>query len=199
MSELLGLPPLDPNASFMDLFELHFAPRLEHRADGFRTIFTNLNQRGPYIVETGCLRQLGNWAGDGQSTFMFDLFNKLNDGLFESFEINRESALALQGICRNTDFHIGDAAAKMYEVLSDNIDLLYLDSFDAYRDTSIIPAPVHYMLEFCAAWPWLSPGSLIAIDDFAVGETTKGLAVDLFLIKVGAKVLYSGYQKVWQL
>jgi hypothetical protein len=197
--DLLGLPPLDPAASFMETFEAHFAPRLAHRADGFRVIFTNLNLRDPYIVETGCLRALGNWSGDGQSTFMFDLFTQEHNGLFESFEINPESADNLQNICPNTDFYIGDAATEMYKTLSDHIDLLYLDSFDAFRDTSVIPAPVHYMLEFCAAWPWLSSGSLVAIDDFSVGETAKGQAVDLFLGKIGAKVLYSGYQKVWQI
>jgi len=215
---LLGLPPLDLDSPFMELFEEHFAHRLMHRAEGFRTIFKNLPDN-PLIIETGCLRALDNWGGDGQSTFLFDLFARKYSGNVYSIDLNSASlAVAEQVISGHTALIPGDGAQEINDLVKEDgvimhqdgsgiLDLLYLDSFDHGRDVSVIPAPVHYMMEFCAAWPALRPGSIVAIDDFHNAEApgtppnsgTKGLGVDLFLQKVGATVLHDGHQKVWLL
>lgn len=206
---LLGLPPLDLDRPFMELFEKHFAHRLMHRAGGFRTIFENLPDN-PVIVETGCLRALDNWGGDGQSTFLFDLFARKYAGVVISIDTNADSLAVAEKVCNfRTTFIQGEGVIELglTEKEGTEIDLLYLDSFDHGRDVSIIPAPVHYMMEFCAAWPALREGSIIAIDDFhnpevsgaPPGSGMKGLGVDLFLQKVGATVLHDGHQKVWLL
>lgn len=204
MSNPLGLPPLDPNKPFMETFETVFAPLLAHRAEGFRTIFNNLINTVPFIVETGCLRALGNWSGDGQSTFMFDFFKACFSGKVISIDAKEESTKTAQSVCPNTTFYVGDGATIIYQLNTSIIDLLFLDSFDAFRDVSIIPAPVHYMLELCAAWPNLLPGSLVVIDDFHSSEApgqpaSKGLGVDMFLTLAGATVLHDDYMKVWRL
>lgn len=211
VSNLLNLPPLDPTQPFMETFEEIFAPLLAHRAEGFRVIFSNLSTSVPLIVETGCLRSLANWSGDGQSTFMFDFLTKVSGGQTISIDANPASIAIAESVCSNTTFRLGDGATIINSLVQDDsdlsryIDLLFLDSFDAFRDVSIIPAPVHYMLEFCAAWPLLSPGSLVAIDDFHSPETTsnvpgsKGLGVEMFLSLAGATVLHDEHLKVWEL
>lgn len=205
MSSIINNEPLD--GTFLEVFERSFAPRLGLRAEGFRTIFTALSHNRPTIVETGCLRAAGNWAGDGQSTFMFDLFVQKNGGEFYSIDLSNDSLeVAREIVSDKTSLIHGNGAEEILNLWREGprIDLLYLDSFDAFRDVSEIPAPVHYMLEFCAAWPSLDSGSIIAIDDYASPGTRgngigKGLAVDKFLSLIGAEVLFDGYQKVWRL
>ncbi len=205
MSSLLSLPPLDLEKPFMETFETVFAPLLTHRAEGFRTIFSNLSTSVPFILETGCLRALNNWSGDGQSTFMFDFFKTHFSGKVISIDADPESIKIAESVCPNTTFYVGDGATTIKQLKHVTvIDLLFLDSFDAFRDVSVIPAPVHYMLEFCAAWPKLHKGSIIAIDDFHCQETPnlppgKGQGVDMFLSLAGATVLHDDYLKVWRL
>lgn len=210
MSATLGLSHADLQGSFREIFESVLAPRLGHREAGFRAIFENLNPAWPTIVETGCLRALGNWVGDGQSTFLFDLFARKTDGALYSIDANHASLETAARVCHRAKLIGGDGATEIHRLVVDRlsrnpidvIDLLYLDSFDHGRDVSVIPAPVHYALELTAAWPKLKAGSLVAIDDFYSPEVpglrpTKGLAVETFMQKVGAEVLHDGYQKVW--
>lgn len=206
----LDLPEVDlSQLSFEEAFESVFAPKLMHREEGFRTIFSKITSPCPIVVETGCLRSLGNWGGDGQSTFLFDTFVSKNTGLLYSIDINIESISIAKQVCTSptTTLICGDGTVKINSLSKDmnilsGIDLLYLDSFDAFRDISQIPAPVHYMLELAAAWPALRPGSLVAIDDFHNQEApgvpaSKGLAVDMFLTSVGAEVIHDEHQKIW--
>lgn len=211
MTSIINNESLD--GTFMEVFDRSFAPRLGEREEGFRQIFTHLSTNSPVIVETGCLRALGNWSGDGQSTFMFDLFVQKHKGWLMSIDSNDASlTVAKEVISTRTELILGNGAAEIYNLQEadiqvfalDAINLLYLDSFDAFRDVSEIPAPIHYMLELCAAWPMLRSGSIIAIDDYASPGTNgngigKGQGVDLFLSLINAEVLHDGYQKVWRL
>lgn len=195
---------------FLPIFDANFAPKLGQREEGFRTIFEGLRfHTDLVIVETGCLRALENWSGDGQSTLMFDTLIKVVGGQCFSIDNNVESLRLARRLCREVQLILGDGKYAIHDLVRQNgldrIDLLYLDSFDARRDVSVIPAPVHYALELCAAWPALKVGSIIAIDDFRAPEVpgeragTKGMAVDMMMTAVHATVLYDGYQKVWQL
>jgi hypothetical protein len=139
---------------------------------------------------------------------MFDLFAAKHNGEVYSIDLSLENVIIAQSVVSHRTAVIkGDGAKVIHDGLYLNgtkIALLYLDSFDAFRDVSEVPAPVHYMLELCAAWPQLCPGSIIAIDDYSSPGTNgngigKGLAVDIFLNLVGAEVLHDGYQKVWRL
>jgi len=51
-------------------------PQLANRADTFGKCFEYLDRfdRPVGILETGCTRQAGNWAGDGGSTVLFDRY-----------------------------------------------------------------------------------------------------------------------------
>src|SRR5271165_3547670 len=64
------------NPDFWRFFNDEAAVKLALRESTFRRIFEMLDLvAGPLtIVETGCARLAGNWAGDGQSTVMFDRY-----------------------------------------------------------------------------------------------------------------------------
>ena len=62
--------------SFWEYFEQEAEPNLGKRAVSFRKIFEYLDtfETPITIVETGCLRQPGNYIGDGQSSLLFDRY-----------------------------------------------------------------------------------------------------------------------------
>ncbi len=62
--------------AFWNWFNAEAGPRLALREISFRKVFAYLDSiNGPLtIVETGCARAQGNWAGDGQSSVLFDKY-----------------------------------------------------------------------------------------------------------------------------
>lgn len=204
----VGLPDLDPARPFDAQFRDVFAPRLGKRAEGFAAIFAALRTQGkPLILETGCLRIPGNWAGDGQSTFLFDTFARDADGLVWSVDITAESLDAARRACSSaTSLVLNDSVAALHAMsrtMRGTVGLLYLDSFDLDRENPM-PSAIHHAMELIAARPLIGPGTVICVDDYDVpgvagGEGGKGLIVDRFLSGIRARVLHSGYQKVWQI
>ena len=91
------------------------------------------------------------------------------------------------------------ALHALTQIVSKQIDLLYLDSFDLDPNNPL-PSAIHHALELTAVRPLIGPGTIICVDDYAVGSSGgKGMIVDRFMSNIRAKVLYSGYQKVWRL
>jgi hypothetical protein len=201
---LVGLSELAPHLSFNEQYRSHFRPRLGKRADGFDVLFQSLLSLGRSlaIVETGCLRIPGNWEGDGQSTFMFDALVRACGGVLVSIDITAESIDSARKVCSSaTQLIENDSVSALHaltQVASKQIDLLYLDSFDL-DPANPLPSAIHHALELTAARPLIGPGSLICVDDYAVGSAGgKGMIVDKFFAAIRAKVLYSGYQKIWR-
>jgi hypothetical protein len=90
------------NNEFWNFFNLEAAPQLSIREKTFRQIFQYLDQiQGPInIIETGCARLAGNWAGDGQSTVLFDKYICARDAQSNcySVHINLESISACRAL-----------------------------------------------------------------------------------------------------
>jgi hypothetical protein len=205
--EAVGLAEMAPDTPFERAFDEHFAPRLAGRAEGFSTIFSHLTKNvfdSILIVETGTLRLAGNWAGDGQSTFLFDYFVREHAGKLISIDIAVESVATARKICSaHTNLMLNDSIIALHtlsNLLTSRISLLYLDSFDLDA-ANPEPSATHHAMELAAAMPLLGPGSLVAVDDYAVQGAAggKGAIVDLFMRTTDAEVLYSGYQKIWRL
>ena len=98
----VGIPELDPTLSFDEQFDLYFRPRLAARAESFAALFAALaeQRRSPVVIETGCLRISGNWAGDGQSSFLFDAWTRdTTGGRFFSIDILPESIETARRAC----------------------------------------------------------------------------------------------------
>jgi hypothetical protein len=192
--------------AFLELFEEYCAPRLNHRAETFRTVFKLLNGHPARIFETGCLRVPGNWEGDGQSTFMFDRYVESYGGKLMSIDISPEAVKAAQEVTWNAEVNCGDSVAFLNahcHRYSDPIQLLYLDSWDLDANNPLIAAH-HHMNELCAAMPALDFGSIVFVDDtwrHANGKPFgKGMLIADFMDKIGAEQIAEGEnQFAWRM
>jgi hypothetical protein len=201
----------EPGADFRTQFDALFAPQLSRDHDreaGFRAIFAALDDiagRGALIVETGTLRVPGNWRGDGQSSFMFDAYVRLNGGAFFSIDANIESIDTARRACSgHTNLIHNDSVVALATLASlldgRRVDLLYLDSFDIAAGDPM-PSAIHHIMELAAIRPLLKSGSIVCVDDYrALGEVGgKGGIVDRYMASVDAAVLHDGYQKAWRI
>jgi len=202
----VGLP-IDAQAmDFKSAYDVHLRPRLDKRADGFAVIFDRLDRHPrPLIIETGCLRVPNNWAGDGQSTFQFDWYARERQGSVFTIDINPASIDSARRACSGTTSTILNDSRPALHALGQNsarfASLLYLDSFDLDLSDPM-PSAMHHATEMMAARGLIGEGTIICVDDFDVpplGAGGKGLIVDQFMASVGARLLYSGYQKIWEL
>ncbi len=201
----IGLEHWDTTLSFEERFRTLLKPILNERAEGFGVIFDALRDYGacPVIVETGCLRIPGNWAGDGQSTFMFDAFAQETSGSVISVDVAEESIATARRACGgSTQLIWNDSVAALNAIgslVSKPVALLYLNSYD-FDEADPLPSAIHHAIEFMAARRLIGARTIIAVDDYALGrEGGKGMIVDRYLDGIGVKPLYQGYQKIWQL
>ena len=210
--------PLSP-INFLPIFEKEFAPLvgLEHRAPGFRVIFTHLQEKAMQrpseepllILETGSMRQADNWLGDGQSTYLWKVFGEFFPCEIHTVDLAPEAAVLVKETCgRDVEAHTGDSVAWLYNwskrFPGRLVDLLYLDSFDLdLNDT--FPSAFHHIKELMAIAPCIGPGTIIAIDDnlqapgSPAGILGKGMLVKHYFDNIQISPLHLGYQVVWKL
>jgi hypothetical protein len=142
---------------------------LGHRANAFHAITERLEQLGRpvTIVETGCLRQEGNWGGDGQSTIVWDQFVQHIGGKVYSVDLDpKAAALAHSLTSDHTTVECNDSVAWLTHLASFDleVDFLYLDSYDIDWSNPE-PSMQHHLAEVRAATPMLRPGTIVAVDD----------------------------------
>lgn len=176
---------------------------LYQRKEGFRLIFKNLiekNKKFYKIVETGCARDDSVYRD--QSTQIFEDFVNFYDGTVESVDINQsncEIAKKLTG--QKVVVHCQDSVAFLQSRSWNDIDLFYLDSYDVkWRRPQ--PSAEHHLKEFQAIEKYLSPGTIVAIDDNTFyGEeklrTGKGMEIYQYLRSKNVYPAYDGYQLVY--
>lgn len=199
-SEVSGL-------AFQDFFERLVAPRLKHRAETFRAAYRHLLAHRPSnmtVLETGCLRSAGNWAGDGQSTLQFEHLVRRCGGHVISMDLSPVSIAIAHYFCPTVQLVLSDSV-KYLNFLSEHasgmsVDLLYLDSLDIDPDDPLRSAE-HHLRELSAAWPLLHKGSLVFIDDHNCpterGSLSKSTLANEWLADRGAIKIAEAYQIVW--
>lgn len=207
------MPEIDYALPFDVTFAEHFQPRLDRRAEGFASLFAALSRGSPQpllILETGCLRLADNWTGDGQSTYLFDVYAQSvlalgHPATVLSIDLGIESIAAARAVCSSVVNLICNDSVYALHALARQMrgqvaSLLYLDSFDLDL-ADAMPSATHHLMELTAAAPLLGSGSLVAVDDYCVPGTVggKGTLVDLYMNSIGATVLHSAYQKVWRI
>lgn len=206
---------------FWKYFEQEAEPRLDKRAKTFRQIFEYLDQQaGPIlIIETGVARQPDNWAGDGQSTVMFDRYVTARgpDSHVLAVDISADSVTACRAMVGDqTTVHLQDSV-KFLDNLARNADgpgpnLVYLDSYDLDWDYWFASA-AHCIKEFAAVTPLLTPYTLLVTDDsppvthiLASGEHTliapgkiagKGRLLAEYADQIGVAPYFAQYQAGW--
>ena len=210
--------------NFWSWFDGIAGPQLAHRTEGFRKVFDYLDRfdRPVGIVETGCVRQQDNWAGDGQSTILFDRYAEFHPGS-AVFSVDRAPEAA--ALCRSlvggqVHIHAGDSLAYL-KSLADHrpaglefLDLLYLDSFDVDFDDPL-PSAIHHLKELLAIAPLVSFQTLVVVDDSPSsfigvpdGDNPvqpirppriggKGRLIAEYADQIGAERLFAEYQCGW--
>ena len=134
---------------------------------------------------------------------MFDALVRCPGGLLFSIDVSLESVETARRACSSmTQLILNDSVAALHALdraIARSTDLLYLDSFDLNPSTPL-PSAIHHVLELTAARSLVGCGTIVCVDDFAVGsEGGKGMILDKFFSNIRAEVIYSGYQKVWRL
>jgi hypothetical protein len=183
--------------------------RLEHRAvtmasaiehiervhqKGFGGNASGLNK----IVETGTSRIEGNWAGDGQSTLVWDWVASYLDISVTSIDLNPEYVeIAKKQTSTRIEYICADSVESLSKMANiESIGLLYLDSFDWAPEINLVSA-FHHLAELATVWAKLPSGCLVMIDDCHEEFQGKHVMVYLFMKKLGIEPAFTGYQAGW--
>ena len=170
--------------------------RLGKRHEAFATI-AELLPEGCRIIETGTVRQIDNWEGDGQSTIVWDTLATNLGGTVTTIDIDPIGAELVAELELQATTAIVGNSLDVIPTLTGHADLLYLDSFDVDFENPL-PAAAHHLSELMAALNLLAPGSLVAVDDNR-DDQGKGSEVAWFLAEHGAVEIVRGYVRVWRI
>jgi hypothetical protein len=209
--------------TFWQFFNSEAKPKLAARAETFEKMFTYLDQfdRPVGIIETGCIRQKDNWAGDGGSTLLFDAYAEHHAGsIVYTVDLDAKATAVCQSlVSARVKVQTGDSVAFL-KTLADApppdmpcLDLLYLDSYDVNFDNPK-PSAIHHLKELVAVSPLLRPETLVVVDDSpmtVIGHSDngkfsmvsapriggKGKYVAEYAEQIGAVNYFSNYQCGW--
>jgi hypothetical protein len=151
----------------------------------------------PKIVETGCIRQEEDWSA-GYSTYIFGAYlDGLETGSLTSIDITPSHCETATRLTEEWKEYINIFCCDSVSWLNDNlenIDVLYLDSMDAY----LAGCDIHGLKEVQAAEKNLNKKSLIVFDDtpWDGGYVGKGKLAIPYLLNNGWKIIASGYQVI---
>ena len=180
---------------------------LYQRADGFNLVFAhleNLNQTEYHIIETGTLRNPGNWK-DGQSARLFTEFVDYHGGSVRSVDIDPEAVTTARTAIVSNSFESTCMDSVLYlstQLDLNTVDLFYLDSYDVKWHDDHASAD-HHLKEFQTIEPHLKPGALVVIDDNSRflesnQRTGKGHYIADYLAKKGHEPVYDHYQIIYR-
>lgn len=171
---------------------------------GFRWAFQQLRKlprQHHVIVETGCMRDFYrplDFAKDGCSTLLFDRYVQHHKGLCYSVDHTLEAVkYAEQFTGWRTRVICDDSLHFLRDLRGiDQIDLLYLDSFD-YDKAKPWESQEWHLFELTAAMSYLSHKSLVMVDDNYLDGSGKGALVRKFFWFLGIEPAYVGRQLGW--
>ena len=205
--------------NFFKWFE-DILPKLEKRAVSMKKIIDYLETLPSpiFILETGCLRKVNNFAGDGQSTLIFDNYIRYRgkDSKIFSVDINELNVRTCKNIVSEyAHVECSDSIkfiSNFNKLIKDNkLSLLYLDSFDVNWDYPL-ESSAHHLKELTASIPYISDETLVVVDDaplsmigyrdeddnFKLTRQTKiggkGYLVHEYAVSVEAEIYFSHYQ-----
>lgn len=186
--------------TFMDAWLCTRWQDLGKRAEAFNVITERLESLGRpvTIVETGCVRQEGNWGGDGQSTLVWDKFVQHVGGKVYSVDLDAHAAALAHALTSDhTTVEANDSIAWLMHMapFGLEVDFLYLDSYDIDW-ANPEPSMEHHLEEVLAAEPMLHPGSIVAVDDNSE-DVGKGYLVGKHAERHGWDILCDGYVRAW--
>lgn len=154
------------------------------------------------IIETGTSRKgLTNTKGDGAGTFVFGKWAKENNAKLFSVDIDKDAVQECKVEIENQNLQdtvtvLLDDSLNFLTNYKDQVDFLYLDSYDYSRtDTAIqIASQEHHLKEFKAIESRLHKNTIVLIDDCGLPGGGKGKTVVPYMEQKGWKVLIDAYQ-----
>lgn len=185
-----------------DQWEAEFKPLLGSTArwEGFRYIVRDqLERQWPEIIETGTLRRPGNWAGDGQSTKIWDWVISKKTGFAVSVDASRHACETAKLECPHVKVVNEDSVSFLRGITTwvPNASLLYLDSYD-YAPGQELNASMHQLAELAAVWAYLPSGCLVASDDSHNADQGKPVLTRRLLHMLGIEPILDSYIVVWR-
>ena len=180
---------------------------LYQRAHGFNLVFAHLeslNQSEYHIIETGTMRNPGNWK-DGQSARLFTEFVQHHGGSVRSVDIDPVAVAAARNAIQSDQFQSTCMDSVLYlatQLDLDRVDLFYLDSYDVKWNDDHASAQ-HHLQEFQVIEPSLKPGALVVIDDNSRFQdsrkrTGKGHYIADYLSAKGIEPVNDAYQIIYK-
>jgi hypothetical protein len=180
---------------------------LYQRAHGFDLVFAyleSLNQDKYHIIETGTLRNPGNWK-DGQSARLFTEFVEHHSGSVRSVDIDPTAVASAQNAIQSTRFKSTCEDSVLYlstQLDLNQVDLFYLDSYDVKWNDDHLSAQ-HHLREFLTIEPHLKNGAMVVIDDNSRflnsnQRTGKGHYIADYLETKKILPVYDAYQIIYK-
>jgi SAM-dependent methyltransferase len=180
---------------------------LYQRAEGFNLVFAHLENQDQdqyHIIETGTLRNPGNWK-DGQSARLFTEFVKHHGGSVRSVDIDPAAVASARGAITSDQFESTCMDSVLYlatQLDLDQVDLFYLDSYDVKWNDDHASAD-HHLREFQTIESNLKPGAMVVIDDNSRFKdsgtrTGKGHYIADYLHAKGIDPVYDAYQIIYK-
>lgn len=170
--------------------------RLGKRHDAFKALAAELPE-GCVIVETGTVRQVDNWEGDGQSTLVWNHLAADRNGSVITIDINPAGAQLVTDLELDHVTALTGDSLTILPTLTGPINLLYLDSFDINFEHPQ-PAADHHLAELFAAQHLLQSGSIVAVDD-NYDDAGKGSEVASYFERHGVVEIITGYVRAWRI
>lgn len=185
-------------SDFWQYFETVAGPRLARRESTFRQTFSYLDKLADplIIIETGSVRTLDNWEGDGQSTLLFDRYvQQRQAGQVHTIDINPQCQ---PWVSHLVSVYKEDSVSCLHRLAQrawpkQSSFLFYLDSFDVDFQNPY-PSAAHHLKELVAIAPMLSSDTLVVVDDSPAQHQGKGFLVAEYAKAIGARLLFHDYQ-----
>lgn len=150
------------------------------------------------IIETGCLREENNWLGHGHSTLIWDYILSRKKGKCFSVDIDYDAIKLARSKCTKIDFIHCDSVGFLRNADAQNIDLLFLDSYD-WSPEKHINSCLHHVTELGSIWERLPSGCLVAVDDCHSQTQGKHVLVQSFFEQMyNLEPLAIGHLQVWR-
>jgi hypothetical protein len=158
-----------------------------------------LERENPVIIETGTLREPGNWKGDGQSTRLWQWVAEHKKACVVSVDRDLRACELARRECGKVHVVCEDSVSFLRGFMPFAVTLLYLDSIEwGPTRESNIDCWMNQIAELAAIWGRLPSGCLIASDDSQERDRGKPVLTRRLFEALGIEPVYDGYIVCWR-
>ncbi len=170
------------------------------RWEGFCYLMRDqLEREHPVIIETGTLREPGNWKGDGQSTRLWQWVAEHKSGCMMSVDMDYRACELAKRECPKVHVICQDSVSFLRGFMPFAVTLLYLDSAQwGLLPQDNIDCWMNQVAELAAIWAKLPSGCLIASDDSQTVDRGKPVLTRRLFQALGIEPVHDSYIVAWK-